>query len=102
MKHANIGDWVQISNVVLPAGSRAPQVPADTQNCDLVMWVKGYAQSEANEGDTLEVITPTGRRETGALCDVDPSYTHSYGKFVPELLQVQHQLRDLMGFGGAR
>ena len=35
------GDWVQIENIILPAGQRAPQVPADTQACDLKLWVKG-------------------------------------------------------------
>ena len=34
------GDWVQIENIMLPAGQRAPQVPADTQACDLKLWVK--------------------------------------------------------------
>ena len=34
------GDWVQIENIILPAGQRAPQVPADTQACDLKLWVK--------------------------------------------------------------
>ena len=47
MNAAKKGDWVQIRNVVLPAGSRAPHVPDDTQRCDLVMWVKGAIQSDA-------------------------------------------------------
>ena len=29
------GDWVQIENIVLPAGQRAPQVPEDTQAYNL-------------------------------------------------------------------
>lgn len=99
MRSAKKGDWVQISNVVLPAGSRAPQVPEDTQACDLVMWVKGFIQQDAELGDTVEVVTAIGRRERGVLCDIDPSYTHTYGKFVPELVQIQHQLRELV-FGG--
>lgn len=99
MNAAKKGDWVQISNVVLPAGSRAPHVPEDTQKCDLMMWVKGTIQSDAQIGDTVEVITMTGRRETGVLCEVNPGYTHTYGQFVPELHQIQQQLRQLV-FGG--
>lgn len=95
------GTWVQISNVVLPAGSRAPQVPEDTSQCDLMMWVKGALQADAAVGDTVEVVTATGRREQGVLCEANPSYTHSYGHFVPELMQVQQQLRDIL-FGGAQ
>lgn len=99
MKTAKKGDWVQISNVVLPAGSRAPQVPEDTQKCDLMMWVKGFLQQDAQVGDKVEIVTAIGRHATGTLCEINPSYTHSYGNFVPELVQIQHQLRELV-FGG--
>ena len=98
---AKKGDWVQVQSVVLPAGRRAPQIPEDTRACDLTMWVKGFAQSDAEEGAELEVLPVTGRREKGILCAVNPGYIHSYGKFIPELLQIQTQLRELMaGEGG--
>ncbi|MBR5537022.1 MAG: 2-amino-4-ketopentanoate thiolase [Clostridia bacterium] len=99
MKTAKKGDWVQISNVVLPVGSRAPQVPEDTANCDLLMWVKGFIQQDAQVGDTVEIITAVGRRETGKLVDVNPNYIHTYGTFVPELVQIQRQLREVL-YGG--
>lgn len=99
MSCAKKGDWVQISNVVLPVGSRAPQVPEDAKNCDLMMWVKGFIQQDADIGDQVEIITAIGRRETGTLCAVNPSYIHTYGKFVPELVQIQHQLREIL-YGG--
>lgn len=99
MKTAKKGDWVQISNVVLPVGSRAPQVPEDTAKCDLVMWVKGFIQQDAQIGDTVEIITAVGRHETGTLCDVNPNYTHNYGSFVPELVLIQRQLREIL-YGG--
>lgn len=100
MTTAKKGDWVQISNVVLPAGSRAPQVPEDTQKTDLVMWVKGFIQCDAKVGETVEIVTTTGRKEKGVLCEVNPGYTHTYGHYVPELTKIQMQLRGLMGFGG--
>ena len=99
MLTAKKGDWVQIHNVVLSAGQRAPQVPEDTQACDLELWVKGIAQSDAKEGETLEVMTVTGRIVKGTLCDVNPKYTHTYGDFVPELLKVDFQVKDIL-FGG--
>ena len=49
------GDWVQIENIILPAGQRAPQVPADTQACDLKLWVKGIAQQNGEMGDEIEI-----------------------------------------------
>ena len=48
------GDWVQIENIVLPAGQRAPQVPEDTQACDLKLWVKGIAQQDGEMGDEYD------------------------------------------------
>ena len=99
MQTAKKGDWVQISNRILPAGERAPQVPADTQQCDLMMWVKGFLQQDAQLGDQVEIIIAIGSKATGALCAINPGYTHTYGSFVPELVAIQHQLREL-AFGG--
>ncbi len=93
------GEWVQITRVVLPAGKRAPQVPEDTQKHDLQMWVKGFLCEDASIGDEVEVTTVTGRRVAGKLFAVKPKYTHTYGDFVPELLKVQCQLREIL-FGG--
>ena len=37
--------------------------------------------------------------ETGKLVDVNPNYIHTYGTFVPELVQIQRQLREVL-YGG--
>lgn len=99
MRKAKKGDWVQIENIVLAAGHRAPQVPDDTQVCDLKMWVKGEILSDASEGQTVSIRTTTGRIVEGRLVDVNPRYVHDYGEFQPELLQVERQLKDIL-FGG--
>lgn len=99
MKQAKRGDWVQVSSIVLKAEERAPQVPEDTKKCDLRMWVKGFIQADAAIGDVVEIETAIGRRVTGELYAINPSYTHTYGTFVPELVQIQHQLREIV-FGG--
>lgn len=93
------GEWVQIHNVVLPAGQRAPQVPEDTQNCNLELWVKGRLLQDARMGGTAEILTMAGRTVTGTLCEVNPKYTHTYGDFVPELLRVDEMVREMI-FGG--
>ena len=93
------GDWVQIENIVLPAGQRAPQVPEDTQACDLKLWVKGSAQQDAEMGDEIEIKTVTGRIAKGRVCDVNPRYVHDYGEFQPELLKIELQLKEVL-FGG--
>ena len=53
----------------------------------------------AEIGDEVQVETATNRTETGTLVEVNPYYTHSYGKFVPELVQIDRQLREIL-FGG--
>lgn len=99
MATAKKGDWVQIENIVLPAGQRAPQVPEDTQKCDLKLWVKGVLQQDAEIGEEVEIETVTGRMTKGVLCEVNPRYVHDYGEFQPELLKVELQLKELL-FGG--
>lgn len=54
---------------------------------------------DAEMGDEVSVETPTGRITDGKLIEVNPYYTHSYGKFVPELIQIDKQLRSIM-YGG--
>ena len=97
---AKKGDWVLIHRNVLEPSERAPQVPDDTKIVPLEMWVKGFLQADAEIGDEVTVVTRTKRQEHGRLLEVNPCYTHSFGKFVPELLKVSEQVRDIV-FGGA-
>lgn len=97
---AKKGQWVRIHRVVLNADERTAKLPEDTQKCDLQMWVKGYLQNDAEIGDEVEVITATDRIEKGTLIEEDPYYTHSYGKFVPEIVEIDRRVREIMKFGG--
>lgn len=65
------------------------------------MWVKGYLQTDADIGDEVSVITKTGRNETGTLKEAEPYYKHDFGKFIPELLVINEQVREIL-FGGDR
>ena len=85
------GEWVRIHSVVLKAEERTAKIPEDTQKCDL--------QEDAEIGDVVTVKTACGRMEKGTLIEVNPYYTHSYGKFVPEIIEIDKQLREIM-FGG--
>ncbi len=93
------GEWVSIHKIILQPSERAPQVPEDTSKVPLEMWVKGFLQEDANIGDEVSVVTRTKRIEKGTLLEANPYYKHSYGKFVPELLQVSEQVREVL-FGG--
>ena len=96
---AKKGDWVRIHSVVLKAAERTAKIPEDTQKCDLEMWTKGTLQEDAEIGDEVTVLTAANRTEKGTLIEVGPYYTHSYGKFVPEIIEIDKQLREIM-FGG--
>ena len=97
---AKKNDWVRIHNVVLKAQDRTARLPDDTKECDLEMWVKGQLLDETAEiGDVVTIKTATGREEKGTLLEVGPYYTHSYGKFVPEIIEIDNILREEM-FGG--
>ena len=97
---AKKGDWVRIHDVILKADQRTARLPDDTQKCDFEMWVKGSLKEDAEIGDEVTVITATGREEKGTLVEEKPYYTHSYGKFVPEIIEIDKQLREIMQFGG--
>jgi len=93
------GEWVRIHKIILQPSERAPQVPDDTKKCPLEMWVKGYLEADANIGDEVSVTTAAGRKETGKLLEVNHSYKHDFGEFIPELLAIDKQVREIL-FGG--
>lgn len=93
------GTWVRIKKILLPVGQRAPQDPEDTRNTPLVMWTKGFLTTDAEMGDEVQVVTAADRVETGTLVDVNPYYTHSYGKCVPELVQIDRNYRAFLSGG---
>jgi len=93
------GQWVTIHNIVLNPDERAPQVPDDTKKVPLEMWVKGFLMEDSQIGNEVEIKTITGRKVKGKLVKVEPTYNHSYGEFVPEILQIGLQLKEIL-FGG--
>ena len=87
------GDWVEVSYVLLEPADRSSNLPADTAEKPLVAWLKGFARADAAVGETLEVETMTGRVVSGELTDVNPGYTHTFGRPAPELVRVGRDLR---------
>ncbi|WP_010255807.1 2-amino-4-oxopentanoate thiolase subunit OrtA [Treponema primitia] len=95
------GAWVRIHKIVLEPRDRAPQVPEDTKTVPLELWVKGWLQKDAEIGKEAEILTRTGRKEEGTLLEENPTYRHGFGEFVPELLVISDQVRELV-FGGGK
>lgn len=90
------GAWVEIHDVVLEAGERAPQVPEDTRRVPLEMRVKGFLLTPAAIGEDAEIETLSGRHLRGKLVEVNPAYTHSFGAPLPELSSVGCEVRALL------
>ncbi|MGD9000845.1 MAG: 2-amino-4-oxopentanoate thiolase subunit OrtA [Granulosicoccaceae bacterium] len=90
------GAWVEIHRAVLPAGERAPQVPADTQQVPLEMRVKGFLVEAAALGEEAEIMTTVGRHLRGTLITVNPPYTHGFGAPIPELSTIGNEVRDML------
>jgi 2-amino-4-ketopentanoate thiolase alpha subunit len=90
---AREGDWVEVECKLLDPADRSKNLPPETAEKPLMMWVKGFAQGEAGMGEELTVETITGRRVTGALSAVNPGYYITYGPPIPELTHVGRDLR---------
>jgi len=88
------GDWVEVEYLLLAPADRSTNLPEDTAAQPLRAWVKGFAQSAAATGDELIVTTMTGRHVTGSLTEINPGYTHTFGKPAPELTHVGFVLRE--------
>lgn len=87
------GTWVKIEQQVLNNTQRAPQLPDDTKEVPFIMWTKGFLVEDAEMNSEATVETLTGRRVDGTLMEVEPSYDHNYGSFIPELLRIGKDLR---------
>lgn len=95
---AKKGDWVRIHSILMEAGDRAPGVPEDTAEVPYELWDKGFLIADGAEiGEEVEIETITGRKIKGNLIETNPSYDHDFGQFIPEILMIDKQLKEIMG-----
>jgi hypothetical protein len=90
---ARVGDWVEVECTLLEPADRSANLPPETAEKPLLMWVKGFARDEAALGEELTIETMTGRTMTGSLAAVNPGYFITYGEPVAELVHVGRDLR---------
>jgi len=95
-KHIQKDTWVEIHKIILEIGERAPQVPEDTQQVPLEMKIKGFLLHDAEVGEQVDIVTPVGRKFTGKLIEVNPEYTHNFGRPIPELMHIGRELRNIL------
>ena len=88
MSTVSKGTWVQVERVVLEPAERAPTLPEDTRQVPYVLRVSGFLLEDAAIGADARVRTLIGRELSGSLTTVNPSYDHSFGETVAELLDI--------------
>jgi hypothetical protein len=88
MSTVSPGTWVQIEQIVLTPDERAPTLPEDTRRVPYVLRVSGFLLEGGAIGEQARVRTLIGRELSGTLTTVNPSYSHSFGETVPELLDI--------------
>lgn len=82
------GTWVQVERVVLEPEERAAALPEDTRQVPYLLRVSGFLLEDAALGDEARIRTLVGRELSGSLTTVNPSYSHSFGETVQELLDI--------------
>jgi hypothetical protein len=87
------GTWVEIEQVVLTPEQRAPTLPEDTRQTPYVLRVSGFLIDAVEVGAPARIRTVIGRELYGVLKTINPSYNHSFGETVPELLTIGAEVK---------
>jgi hypothetical protein len=87
------GDWVEVERVLLEPADRSKNLPPETADKPLRLWIKGFAQAAGALGDPMTIETMTGRLVEGSLSAINPGYFHTFGNPIPELARVGLDLR---------
>lgn len=82
------GTWVEVERVLLTPEQRSPALPEDTRQHPYVLKVSGFLAGEAEVGDEVTITSMIGREHIGTLVRANPSYEHSFGPTVRELLVI--------------
>ena len=88
-----VDEWVEVERVLLEPADRSANLPPETAERPMLVWVSGFATAEADLGGEVTVETMTGRLVTGRLSAINPGYFHTFGNPVPELVRVGRDLR---------
>lgn len=86
------GTYVLIEKIVLEKSERAENIPPETKEKPLIMHIKGFLKHNADLNEEVEIRTMTNRTEKGILKQVNPYYSHNFGKFVEEVMHIRLQI----------
>ena len=93
-KNAQRGDLVQIHKVILTPEQRPENIPESTKAVPYEAWIKGFLlDKQARIGDIVKIETFVGREVSGNLTEVNPIYSHNFGKPQPALLTLGMEVK---------
>lgn len=90
------GSYVEVEKQVLSSEERASNIPEETKNTPLMLWAKGFLEEDSEIGKIGKIVTVNGRKVEGIITELNPSYTHDFGEFVPELLYIGSQAKAIL------
>jgi hypothetical protein len=83
------GTWVEVEGTLLRAGRNGFRRPLDPpKEPAYVVRISGFLLEDAELGQQVKIRTIMGKLHTGKLRIQSPSYGHSFGHTVPELLKI--------------
>lgn len=88
--------WAEIGFAVLTPEQRPPDLPAETREVPYYARVKGFLMGTHAVGDTVEIETLAGRKIRGDLLQIDPPFTHDFGRPVQELVEAGRDVERLL------
>jgi hypothetical protein len=89
------GTRVELRRELLPAGERAPGVPADTAATPYEMRIRGRLVAAAEIGESAAVLTASGRVVEGVLERESPGDDHGFGVPHPALIEAIESIAGL-------
>lgn len=91
------GQWVEIEDIVLEPGQRSSNLPEDTRNTPLLMWMRGFLNTDGAEiGERVEIRTLCDRRVQGVLVESKPRHNYDFGDTIIELIHIGEELKTLL------
>ncbi len=90
------GTFVEIETLVLDCPDRSSAIPEDTKKTQLKMWVRGFVNSDCEIGDVVEITTAIDRTIQGKVVEIEPDYSHDFGRYVNEISYIGKQAKDLL------
>jgi 2-amino-4-ketopentanoate thiolase alpha subunit len=90
------GSYVEIVQILLSEKDRATNIPDDTKNTPLRLWVKGWLIDNSEFGAEASIKTVNGRTIVGFITEINPRYEHDFGEFIPEVMFIGAKAKAIL------